>query len=70
LVQDRELRLIGTLMYRVEDYRGALDVLEKDRVTLAPLITRHFPADDYPKAYTHVEGMKDQSMKIMMDFKE
>lgn len=70
MVQDRELRLIGTLMYRVEDYRGALDVLEKDRVTLAPLITRHFPADDYPKAYKDVEGMKDQSMKIMMDFKE
>jgi len=69
-VQDRELRLIGTLMYRVEDYRGALDLLEKDRVTLAPLISRHFPADDYPKAYTYVEGMKDQSIKIMMDFKE
>jgi L-iditol 2-dehydrogenase len=70
LVQDRELRLIGTLMYRAEDYCGALDLLEKGKVTLAPLITRHFPAYDYPKAYEYVERMKDQSMKIMMDFKE
>jgi len=70
LVQDRELRLIGTLMYREEDYRGALDLMEKGKVTLSPLITRHFPADDYLKAYEYIDKTKDRSMKIIMDFKE
>jgi L-iditol 2-dehydrogenase len=68
LVQDRELRLIGTLMYREEDYRGALKLLDEGKVSLSPLITRHFPAVEYLKAYEYIEEQRDRSMKIIVDF--
>jgi len=68
LVQDKELRLIGTLMYRKEDYITALDLLASRKVRVDGLISRHFPASDYAKAYEFIETQRDQSMKIMIDF--
>jgi L-iditol 2-dehydrogenase len=67
LVQDRELRLIGTLMYREADYRAAVDLVTGGRVNLSPLITRHFPFDKYDDAYRYIEERKDRSMKVMID---
>jgi len=51
LVQDKELRLIGTLMYREEDYRVAVDLIRAGRVNLKPLMSKHFPFKEYPQAY-------------------
>ena len=49
-VQDRELLLIGTLMYQDRDWRKAIDLVEKGKIRLAPLITHHFDFADYRKA--------------------
>jgi L-iditol 2-dehydrogenase len=68
LVQDRELRLIGTLMYQKTDYLGALALMAEGKITLETLITRHFPASEYPAAYEYIERERDRSMKIMIDF--
>lgn len=68
LVQDRELRLIGTLMYQESDYRGALELLSLQKVRLGKLISRHFPASEYAEAYRFIEREGDKSMKIMIDF--
>ena len=70
LVQDRELRLIGTLMYQEKDFRTAIELMEKDAVSLAPLITSHFAFSDYLKAYQHIEAHRDTSMKVMIDIQE
>ena len=70
LVQDRELRLIGTLMYQESDFRTAIGLIEKGRVSLAPLITHHFPFSDYLAAYRHIETNRETSMKVMMDIQE
>jgi len=70
LVQDRELRLIGTLMYQEKDFRAAIRLIEEEKVTLAPLITSHFPFSDYLKAYRHIEAHRDSTMKVMMDIQE
>jgi len=70
LVQDRELRLIGTLMYQERDFRAAIELIEKGRVSLAPLITDHFAFLDYQKAYQHIEAHRDSSMKVLMDIQE
>jgi L-iditol 2-dehydrogenase len=70
LVQDRELRLIGTLMYQEKDFRTAIRLIQEEKVILAPLITSHFPFSDYLKAYQHIEAHRDGSMKVMMDIQE
>ncbi|HDP79361.1 MAG TPA: alcohol dehydrogenase [Spirochaetes bacterium] len=67
LVQDRELRLIGTLMYQKADYLAAVDLILKDSVSLSPLITRHFPFNEYDDAYRFIETQKDRSLKVMID---
>ncbi len=67
LVQDRELRLIGTLMYKAEDYETAIELIRSGEVRLEPLITRHFPFDQYPQAYRYIETNREQTMKILID---
>jgi len=67
LVQDKELRLIGTLMYKAEDYRTAIDLVRSGRVNLKPLMTTHFPFADYAKAYKYIEKNKDRTMKVFID---
>ena len=70
LVQDRELRLIGSLMYQEKDYKKVIELIEKKRVQLKPLITDHFDFKDYLKAYQYIEKKKDHVMKVIIQIKE
>ena len=67
LVQDKELRMIGTLMYQAEDYRIAIDLIQTKNVKLDPLISRHFAFEDYLKAFEFIEQHQDKTMKILVD---
>lgn len=67
-VQDHELRISGTAMYRVEDYREAIELIRGKRIELSTLITHHVPFRSYAEAYHLVETEKDRVMKIMIDF--
>lgn len=67
-VQDHELRISGTAMYRVEDYREAIELICNDRIRLDLLITHHVPFRRYADAYHLVETEKDKVMKIIIDF--
>jgi len=66
LVQDRELRLVGSLMYREPDWKTAIELIEGGKVNLAPLVTDRFDFKDYLKAYEHIEANKEKSMKVMI----
>ena len=68
LVQDKELRLIGTLMYKEPDYYTAIELIQSGKISLKPLITKYFPFKDYGAAYKHIEQDKDRSMKVIIDF--
>jgi L-iditol 2-dehydrogenase len=67
LVQDKELRVIGTLMYKGEDYRIAIDLIQSEKVNLDPLISQHFVFEDYPKAFAFIEQHQDKTMKVLID---
>ena len=69
-VQDRELRLIGTLMYQEPDWRRAIQLIGRNKVQLDPLITDHFPFADYKKAYEHIEAHRDRAVKVMIVVEE
>jgi L-iditol 2-dehydrogenase len=66
LVQDRELRLIGTLMYREPDWRDAIALAAARKVDLEPLITDRFPFERYLEAYHLIEANRDKAMKVMV----
>ncbi len=67
LVQDRELTLRGTLMYKREDFDDAIRFMANKEIVVTPLISRHFAFRDYLKAYKFIEESKDQAMKILID---
>lgn len=66
-VQDHELRVTGTSMYRVEDYREAIALVGAEKIELEALITNHVDFKDYAHAYELVETEKDKVMKIIID---
>lgn len=67
LVQDKELRLIGTLMYKAQDYRTAIELIQAGKIDLYPLIDKHFTLEEYPEAYTYIERQRDRTMKVIID---
>ena len=67
-VQDHELRVIGTAMYRVEDYLKAIELAAEGLITLDALITHTVRFRDYLQAYRIVEEQKDRAMKVMVSF--
>ena len=66
LVQDRELKLIGTLMYQEKDFCKAIELMAERKVVLEPLITDYFDFQNYQKAYEYIEEKKDKTMKVMI----
>ncbi|MCC7176384.1 MAG: alcohol dehydrogenase catalytic domain-containing protein [Bryobacterales bacterium] len=66
LVQDRELRLVGTLMYRRGDYADAIRCLSEGGVMAAPLLTVSFPFLRYAEAYRFIDSRRDRVMKVMI----
>lgn len=66
-VGEHELTIIGTLMYRHEDYEEAVAYIARNRIVTAPLVTRHFSFDKYAEAYRYIDARADTTMKVMID---
>lgn len=66
IVQDRELRLIGTLMYREPDWKKAIEMVQSGRIRLGPLVTDRFAFGDYRQAYEYIERNRERTMKVMI----
>jgi L-iditol 2-dehydrogenase len=67
LVQDRELSLIGTLMYQKKDYLRAIELVAGGKLRLEPMVTHRFAFQDYLKAYEAIESSGGQYMKVMIE---
>jgi len=65
-VQDRELRLVGTLMYQQPDWVKAISLIEQGKVDLAPLVTDRFAFADFQKAYEYIDANRERAMKVMI----
>ena len=67
LVQDRELNLHGTLMYKAEDYRRAVELIASGGIITEPLMSKHFPFEAYLDAYHFIDRQGDKTMKVFVD---
>jgi L-iditol 2-dehydrogenase len=67
LVQDRELSLVGTLMYQKADYEQAIELIDQGVVQLEPLITHRFSFEKYLQAYQTIEASNGEYMKVMIE---
>ncbi len=66
-VQDHELSLVGSAMYREEDYRKAIELVSAGLIEFDALITDHVPFKEYAKAYRLIDEQKDKAMKVIID---
>jgi L-iditol 2-dehydrogenase len=67
LVQDRELNLVGTLMYQRSDYLRAIELVSSGGVRTDPLDTGHIPFENYRAAYELIEKQPERCMKVFID---
>jgi L-iditol 2-dehydrogenase len=67
LVQDRELSLVGTLMYQKKDYEGTIELVAGGKLHLDQMITHRFAFEDYLCAYEAIESSGGRYMKVMID---
>lgn len=66
-VGEHELNLFGSMMYRHEDYQEAVKLISDGKIVLDPLISKHFPFDQYFDAYQYIGESGDKVMKVMVD---
>lgn len=68
LVQDRELKIIGTLMYQKDDFINAIELAGASKFHLKELITDRFEFRQYPDAYKYILEKSDKVMKVIIYF--
>jgi len=67
VVCEHELAMMGSMMYRHEDWEQAVKWIASGDVRTEPLVSRHFPFEAYPEAYAFIEKEGERSMKVMID---
>jgi len=65
LVQDRELRLQGSLMYVTSDVRDAIRLLAEGRVDPGAIVTHRFPLEQVAEAF-RVAGARGEALKVLL----
>lgn len=66
-LNDHELDLDTTMMYRHEDYVEAIRLVGEGKIQLKPLQSKHFAFADYGKAYQYIEANRETTMKVLID---
>jgi len=67
LIQDRELKVIGSLMYKKEDYETAINLIQSGKVRLEALVSRRFQLRQYAEAYKYIENNREKTMKVLIE---
>ena len=66
-VGEHELKIIGTMMYKQEDYEEAIKKIAEGEIITAPLVTMHFPFEQYLEAYQCIDEKGDKTLKVISD---
>lgn len=67
VLNDHELDLDTTMMYRHEDYVEAIRLVNEGKIQLKPLMTKHFAFQDYLAAYQYIDANREMTMKVIVD---
>lgn len=67
VLNDHELDLNTTMMYRHEDYVDAIRLVGEGKIQLKPLMSKHFAFRDFLKAYEYIDDNRETTMKVLID---
>lgn len=62
----KRLQIKGSLFYSDEDFLEAIQLMEKGKVDLTPIVSHHFPLAELPRAF-EVQADSSQSVKVIVD---
>jgi L-iditol 2-dehydrogenase len=69
LVQDRELNLIGSLMYTREEFLEAIRLIHNGKVNVKKLISKVVAIEKITEAFKLIQKEKDKVIKVVLSFK-
>lgn len=67
VLNDHELDLNTSMMYRHEDYVDAIRFVSEGKIQLKPLMSKHFAFSDYAEAYEYIDSHRETTMKVLID---
>ena len=67
VLNDHELDLNTTMMYRHEDYVDAIRLVNESKIQLKPLMSKHFAFKNYQQAYQYIDANREVTMKVLID---
>lgn len=70
VLNDHELDLNTTMMYRHEDYVKAIEMVNAGKIHLQPLMSKVFPFGQYLDAYKYIDENRETSMKILINVQD
>lgn len=70
VLNDHELDLKTSMMYRKEDYLDAIRLVAQGKICLRPLMSCRFAFRDYLKAYQYIDENRERTMKVLIDVQE
>ncbi len=67
LLNNNEIMLDSSMMYRHEHYVEAIDLVANGKIDLTSLMSKHFPFTEFLDAYHYIEANKEATMKVLID---
>ena len=67
---EHELNIVGTMMYRHEDYLSTVQAIADGRINLEPLISNRFSFEEYDEAYRFIDENRMTCMKVIIDLEK
>lgn len=69
-LNDSELVLDTSMMYRHEDFVDAIRFVNEGKIDLKPLMSKHFAFTDFGLAYEFIDNNREETMKVLIDVAE
>jgi len=66
-LQDKELNVIGSMLYVEKDFQESITLIEQRKVQLEPLISAHYALEDFDGAYNYIADKSNPVMKVIID---
>ena len=70
VLNDKELDLNTSMMYRHEHYVTALELVAEGKVKLEPLMSKFFAFKDFDAAYKYIDANRETTMKVIVNVQE
>ncbi|MFA6891772.1 MAG: alcohol dehydrogenase catalytic domain-containing protein [Sphaerochaetaceae bacterium] len=70
VLNDHELDLNTTMMYRHEDYLRAIELVDEGKINLKKLQSKVFPFRKYLDAYQYIDANRETTMKVLIDVQD